>query len=266
MILSPQESTDAERGQSETVGFILIIGLVRLGSVLVATLGAIALGDTENRLTEDRAENALTQFDSKAVLVALDESDTHDVSFRSSATERDGISIDESAGWLEVTVRNRTTQNLAMTENITLGALLYEGQESRLAYQGGGVWSESRNGGEMRSHPEFHYRESTLTLPAITVEGNAVLNEDVTVERNFTWVVFPDPSDPELTNPLSNHIVNVTVGSEFYRGWGEYFSDRTEGEVELNDTAGTARLTLVTPVGEVTVEGHSPGRSPPANF
>ncbi len=260
MRLSPRRHADGGRGQSETVGFVLIIGMVILGSVLVATLGAIALDGTENQLTEDRAENALTQFDSKAALVALGESDSHDASFGSGATDRDEISIEEDAGWIELTVRNRTTQNLVMTENITLGALVYEGAESRLAYQGGGVWSENRNGGGMVSPPEFHYRESTLTLPAITVEGDAVLNEDVTIERNFSRVVFPDPSDAELTNPLSNHIVNVTVGSDFYRGWGEYFTDRTEGEVELNDTAGTARLSLVTPVGEVTVEGALAGQ------
>jgi hypothetical protein len=248
------------RAQTETIGYVLVLGLVITGSVLVAVLGTMALDSTEDSLSEQRAEQSLTQFDSKAALVALGESSSHDVSFGSGATDRDDISVDEGAGWLNVTVTNRTTKRVVLYENITLGAVVYDGGDSRVAYQGGGVWSANQNGGGMVSPPEFHYRGSTLTLPAITVEGDPVLNDEVTVERNYTRTVFPNASDPELTNPLDNHRVNVTVGSEFYRGWGEYFEERTEGEVELDDGAETARLTLVTPIGEVTVEGALAGQ------
>jgi hypothetical protein len=256
----PSEPADDRRGQTETVGFVLVVGFVILGSVLVAVLGAMALNDTKDTLSEERAEKALTQFDSKAALVALGQSDSHDASFGSGAADRDELSIDEDAGWLNVTIKNRTTRQVVMYENITLGALLFEGQSGRLAYQGGGVWSDNRNGGGMVSPPEFHYRGATLTLPTITIEGDAVLNDRVTIERNYTRTVFPNNSNPELTNPLNNHMVNVTVGSDFYRGWGEYFEERTEGEVERDDNRETARLTLVTPIGEVTVEGALAGQ------
>lgn len=231
-----------------------------LGSVLVAAFGAIALGNTQETLSEDRAENALTQFDSKAALVALGESDSHDASFGTGTADQGNLAIDETAGWLNVTITNQTTGRVVLYDNITLGALVYEGQNTNLAYQGGGVWTADQSGGGMVSPPEFHYREATLTLPTVTVEGDAVLNDDVTVERNYTRTVFPDPTDPELINPLDNHVVNVTVGSAFYRGWGEYFSERTEGAVELDETDETARLTLVSPIGEVIVEGALAGQ------
>jgi hypothetical protein len=255
-----QGSGDSGRAQSETVGFVLIVGFVVLGSVLVAVFGAMALDSTEGQLSEERAENALTQFDSKAALVALGDSGSHDASFGSGAADRDELSIDEAAGWLNVTVTNRTTEQVVMYENVTLGALVYQGAEARLAYQGGGVWRATRTGGQMIAPPEFHYQGETLTLPAITIEGDGTLNEDVTIERNYTRTLFPDPSDAELTNPLENHVVNVTVGSEFYRGWGEYFIERTEGEVDMNPDEETARLKLVTPIGEVTVEGALAGQ------
>jgi hypothetical protein len=249
-----------KRSQAQTIGFVLVIGFVVLGSVLVAAFGAMAISDTQNQLSAESAETALTQFDSKAALVALGESDAHDVSFGSGGVGSNDISVEPENGWMNVTITNRTTEQVVGYDNITLGALVYEGNNERLAYQGGGVWSVDRNGGQMVSAPEFHYRGSTLTLPAVSVEGDRTLNERMTIERNFTRQVFPNASNPELTNPLDNHVVNVTVGSEFYRAWGEYFSERTDGEVELDDSEETARLTLVTPIGEVTVEGALAGQ------
>jgi len=245
------------------MGFVLVIALVLLGSALVVVLGAVAIGDTEERLSEDRAEKALTQFDSKAALVALGDSESHAVSFGSGAADHDSIGIEEDNGWLQVTVANRTDK-YAKTEvmNVTLGALVYEGDDARLAYQGGGVWRADRNGGQMISPPEFHYRDATLTLPVIRIAGDSRLNEEMTIERDGTDQAFPAPSHPsgELLNPLDNHIVNVTVGSEFYRGWAEYFEERTEGDVEVNDEDETVRLSLVSPIGEVTVKGALAGQ------
>ena len=257
------------RAQTETLGFVLVIALVLLGSALVVGLGAVAIGDTEDRLTEDRAEKALTQFDSKAALVAIGESDSHDVSFGSGAADTDSIGIEENNGWMQVTVANRTDK-YAKTEvmNVTLGALVYEGSKSRLAYQGGGVWRADRNGGQMISPPEFHYRDATLTLPVIRIAGESHLNEEVTITREGTTQMFPNASHPsgELLNPLDNHVVNVTVGSEFYRGWAEYFEERTEGDVEVDDEKETVRLSLVSPVGEVTVKSALAGQKSSGNL
>lgn len=80
----------------------------------------------------------------------------------------------------------------------------------------------------MISPPEFHYRGETLTLPAVNVSGDSVLNEDVTITRDRTIKRFPDPSSG-FDNPIRESVVNVTVGSEFYRARGNYFEERTEG-------------------------------------
>lgn len=271
MSSSAEPAPGGDRAQSETLGFVLVIGFVLLGSALVVGMGAMAIGDTEDRLSEDRAEKALTQFDSKAALVALGESDSHDVSFGSGATDHDSIGIEEDNGWMRITVANRTDPpgHYVMDENITLGALVYEGSDSRMAYQGGGVWRADRSGGQMISPPEFHYRDATLTLPAITVTGDAHLNDEATIKREGTEQIFPAPDaggDTELLNPLDNHIVNVTVGSEFYRGWAEYFAERTEGEVDVDDDEQTARLSLVSPLGEVTVKGALAGQESSGNL
>jgi len=257
---SPARPETAERAQTETVGFILVIGFVTVGALLVVALGAIAVGDTEEQLSEDRAEKALTQFDSKAALVALGESGSHEASFGRGASDRGDLRVAEDRGWLNVTITNRSTDETENVTNITLGAVVYEGDDSELAYQGGGVWRRDPQGGQMISPPEFHYRGETLTLPAVRVSGDAVLNDDVTIERETTTQRYPNVS-ADLRNPVTNGVVNITVGSAFYRGWGQYFGERTEGTVTLNETDETARLTLSSPVSDVTAESIVAGQS-----
>jgi hypothetical protein len=251
---STAEQETGERAQTETVGFVLVIGMVIVGSLLVAVLGAIAVGDTEEQLTEERAEKALTQFDSKAALVALGQSGSHGASFGRGVTDSNELSVEPTRGWLRVTITDRTTGTTQQVMNITeLGAIIYEGDDVRLGYQGGGVWRTDPQGGQMISPPEFHYRGETLTLPLVNVTGDSVLNDEVTIEHDRTIQQFPD-FPRGLDNPVQNSIVNVTVSSEFYRGWGQYFEERTEGDVEFDSENGTASLTLASPVGNITAE------------
>ena len=257
---SPVRPEAAERAQTETVGFILVIGFVIVGSLLVVGLGAIAVGDTEERLSDERAEKALTQFDSSAALVALGASDSHEASFGAGTSDSGGLSVEEDRGWMNVSITNRSTEETTTVMNITLGAVVHEGNDAELAYQGGGVWRRDSQGGQMLSPPEFHYRGETLTLPAVKVSGDAVLNDDVTIERGTTTRRYPDEAE-NLINPLTNSVVNVTVGSELYGGWGQYFAERTEGAVTIDETDETARLTLTSPIGDVTAESIVAGQA-----
>lgn len=250
-----------KRAQSETIGFVLVIAMVITGSLLVVGLGAIAIGNTEDQLSAERAEKALTQFDSKAALVALGQSASHDASFGTDVTGRNELSVEQERGWLRVTVTNRSDGSTTEVVNITeLGAVVYEGDDVQLAYQGGGVWRQDSQGGQMLSPPEFHYRGATLVLPAINVTGGSVLNDDVVIQSAGTVQHHPDPAR-NLVNPVGNSVINVTVGSEFYRAWGQYFVERTDGEVRLDDENKTVNLTLASPIGDITAESVVAGQA-----
>lgn len=97
----------------------------------------------------------------------------------------------------------------------------------------------------MVSPPEVHYRGTTLTLPMIRVvgEGNRGRSSFVRVST-ATDGIYPTAS---RHNPLTPGQVNITVQSRYYRAWGTYFEDRTQGRVTVNHTLNTARLELVTP-------------------
>jgi len=224
-----------------------------LGALVVVGLGATAINDTEDRLSDDRAEKTLTQFDSKAGLVALEDADSQHVSFATDGGEQFTVN---DGGWMRVTVINRTDDSETTVMNISLGSVAYDRGDTQIAYQGGGVWKATETGGQMLSPPEFHYRNGTLTLPAVTVTGDEALGDGATIEQGGVDQKFPDPTQgEEWINPLRRHQVNVTVSSEYYVGWGQYFEERTDGEAVYNDDKGQATLELVVEADHPPVEG-----------
>ena len=242
------------RSQSEVVAVVLILGLVLLGAFVIVGLGVGAIGGTESQLSDDRAEKVLTQLDSKASLVALDRADSQEIAFPSDGG--DAFSVDEDAGWLKIEVVETSTGDTPDWAedglvNVSLGALVYENGDTRMAYQGGGVFRSSGDRGMMVSPPEFHYRDGTLTLPVVNVTGDQLSGNSARISHSGEDRAFPLVDQP---NPLENHEVVLTVQSEFYEGWGHYFEERTEGSVEYDHDEEEVVMVLTTPLEERTYE------------
>lgn len=245
------------RGQSEVIAVVLIVGIVLAGTAIIVGFGAGAIGGTESQLSDQRAEKTLTQLDSKAGLVALGEANSQRISVPTEAGEQYRVVEDE--GWMEVAVTNLTDESEFEVMSTTLGAVVYENENETMAYQGGGVWRATDNGGSMISPPEFHYRDGTLTLPAVTVTGDRSLSSNVNIDHESEERKFPLPGNEDRLNPLDNHRVEVTVQSSYYRGWGEYFATRTDGSVDYDHENNEVTVTLVTPinVNEITAASAS---------
>jgi hypothetical protein len=137
--------------------------------------------------------------------------------------------------------------------NSTFGSVYYENGDTRIAYQGGGVWRGAGNESRMLSPPEFHYRGSTLTFPIISVNGSGGAagrtSAGIAVERRSTRV-FPNASKPDYgnasyQNPIDTGNVTVTVHSDHYVAWANYFEDRTSGAVTIDHENETATVDLI---------------------
>jgi len=238
------------RSVSAPLGVVLLLGIVVMGMAVVVTVGATALDDTRDQMDVDRAEKILTQFDSKSAMVALGETNSQSVAL----ARGDGakFSLREGAGWMNVTVTDPANGTVDEVLNLTLGSMVYENGRTALAYQGGGVWRSTDGGTSMVSPPEFHFRDATLTLPVISVAGDETLDGQATVrKRASTGIRYPNASaNPRFENPLTDGVVNVTVHSEYYRAWGEYFATRTDGNVSYDDDRQTATAQLIVPFNE----------------
>ncbi|SDJ31945.1 hypothetical protein SAMN05216226_102118 [Halovenus aranensis] len=251
-----RHSAVPNRAQSNAVAVVLMLGIMITGAAAVVTLGATAINDTEDRLSVDRAEQTLTQLDSKAGLVALGEARSQRIPLP--AETGDEFTVDGDAGTLRVKLENRTDGSTPSWADplveVTLGTLEFDNGGARLGYQGGGVFRAAGGNGTLVSPPEFHYRNGTLTLPIVNITGDGLAGNTATVTQTGERRLFPLGSDANRTNPLDDHKVILTVQSEYYQGWGQYFEQRTDGGVEYNHSAQRVQLTLVTPIGTQTYE------------
>lgn len=262
------------RGQSETIGVVLILAIVAIGSSAVIVYGSAALGDVESQSQLERAEHAMTLLDSHTAMVALGDSNAQSVDVGGGGE----YSVREGGGWLRVRHANYTGNGDSETiYNQSLGAVEYDVGGVTLAYQGGGVWRTQDDGSVMVSPPEFHYRDETLTLPIVQVTGTGGGSDGDTTyvtSDGRTKRVFPnltaseteggevgapyDVNDRTYRNPLESGTVNVTVHSEYYEGWADYFRTRTDGNVTVDPAGETATVELVT----VTTNGEFDLSSP----
>lgn len=250
----PAGGASLPRGQSNLIGLVLIIGMTVVGMTTILAFGTSALVDSQASSEVDRAGQAMGKLDSKISYTALGSSAQQRVSLPRSGSGAT-FKLDEDAGWMNITIRNATDNSVRIRVlNETMGAIIYENdrQGVSIAVQGGGVWRQEGNGTSMVSPPEFHYwsREGdpTLTLPLVVLQGSGTINGDVRVSKSGPTITkYPVPGDPDKSNPLTEGEVNITISSEYYRSWGAFFTDRTDGNVSYDHDRNVAMITLVIP-------------------
>lgn len=241
----------SERGQSNVIGVVLVTTITVLGVTGVLAFGTTAITDAQRDAQIDAAEHAMTQLDSRISLVGLGESESQRSPVALDTTGNQ-VTVREGEGWMNVSVVDPSTGSTDVLMNESLGEIVYENGDTKIAYQGGGVWKKTRAGTSMVSPPEFHYRpeagdDATLTLPLVVVKGSGTVDGDVELEAGTTTGKYPLPGNPARSNPLSGGLVNVTVSSEYYRAWGRFFETRTGGDVVYDHGAGTVTISLQVP-------------------
>ena len=112
----------------------------------------------------------------------------------------------------------------------------------------------------MVSPPEFHYHGETLTLPLIRVtgEGSASGEPELSVRSvNETARIYPTPNESS-PYPIEQGRVTVTVESEYYEGWKQYFEARTNGGITVDEEAErvTVELEARETIGRFTMTGN----------
>lgn len=248
----------AERsGQSNPLAVVLLLGITITGTGTIVVFGATALEATQSEADIGQAEQAMTQLDSRASLVAHGSSNVQ----RASINTQSGAGLQVTDGGQMVITKSNASGSFELM-NTSMGAVVYERSGTTVAYEGGGVWRKPprSDGSVMISPPEFDYESGTLTLPLVLVRGEAN-SGDLTLRQNGTTGYYPSAGEQ---NPLENGSVNVTVTSEYYRAWGSYFEERTAGNVSYDDPSQTVEIELVVPFDEafddtIASTGTSPG-------
>lgn len=235
---------DDHRGQSTVIGFILLLGLsmVVIGGTVV--MGEAAISDRSTQFDSGNAENSISNVESEMSAVSIGSASSRNVGLSQTA---DGIyHVDPDAGSVTITHTVSGSEKWNVTRD--LGAVIYNGSDKDVAYQGGGVWMKQGNFTDVVSSPEYHYRDSALTFPIIQIlnpQSGSVEYGDVTSGTTL--------ESDELDYPLEKGTVTVTVHSQYYRGWHEFFKDRTDGTATLHHNNKTTTTELVVP-DELTLD------------
>lgn len=238
------------RGQSEVIAVVLLLVVVVLSlSVLVAS-GTTAIVETRDRAEIGAAEHAFAAFDTDVSAVAFGQSRAStDLGLRAN----DGEVRYHDTGWVRVVVDNETSAE-AVVVNESLGTVQYRQGETTIASQGGGVWRRDGDGSVMLSRPEFHYRDRTLTLPLVSMDGETGLSSRLDSRPDGAPVQRYPNRTLGFSNPPDSGSVTVTVQSEYYDAWGRHFEAETDAIVSYDHANERVTVTFVVLPGHTTFD------------
>jgi hypothetical protein len=157
-------SGGSDRGVSEVLGFALTLAIV-LGSVaLVFGVGIGALEDVNRAQQDENAEGAFVHLANRFAELGADAAPYRAGEF-SVAPGRVGV---RDAGSLDVTVETNASTH---TETFTLRSLAYTREDTRIGFEGGGLFRTDRGGVVTLSTPPFDCTDERALLTVTTLNA-----------------------------------------------------------------------------------------------
>ncbi|WP_254279795.1 polymer-forming cytoskeletal protein [Haloarcula marina] len=260
--------SERERGTSEVVGVVLMLGLVLLGMTATLVVASAAITDMEGTVNVGQAQNAMRALDGEVSDVGFGMQSTGHVDVGGTAGT---YAVRENAG--HITIRHVGYENShdVVLYQSDMGAVTYDHAGTTIGYQMGGLWKQTGDSDEsaMVSRPNIQFRNQTFTMPLVRVTGDGSMSGgslNVETPVGARSRVYPSstatyPDGTTYSNPLhGGGEIEIEVQSEYYRAWGRFL------ESELNSTAtydhGTNTVTVAVTVWDdesVTEDGGGGG-------
>jgi flagellin-like protein len=222
-----------DRSVSEVVAVVLLIGIVVVGVAAVLLVGSAQFVESQETVEVGQAEQSFVQFAAEATRVATGGTTSQRIDL---GLKANGGTLDVENDTGHITVTNIDVANGSKTEvmNTSLGTMVYRSGDTTVGYQGGGVWRSDGTGSVMVSPPEVRYRQQTLTMSIIETRSSGSVYSEVQVRGVRADSRYPDPGT-NLTNKISDKIVQIEIESEYYRAWGSFFAQETRAIVQYDD-------------------------------
>lgn len=244
---------DSERAASEVIGHVIILGITITGVAMILLVGMPTIYHMQEMINLRNAEQTFTVLDSRASKVALGESIQQLTNINlggGTVAVAPNTSDDLSYMLFEMKGASGTVISIP----VSMGKIIYRIGEREIGYEGGGVWSKYPEGSVMLSPPEFNFNGVTITLPILTITGNSSTSgtgaASMRIEKTMDPVsLYPNSSKSDYVNPISVNVSEtiITIKSEYYDAWGEYFRSITLADVVENPANETVIVTLHSP-------------------
>ena len=223
----------AERGQSNVIGVVLIIGMVITSATLIAFTGASVMDQYREMVGQESTTNAVEEIDTELSSVASVGGMTR-TEFSIGDARPSQYRIVRS-GHVNVTAN----RNASCRAHIPLSSLRYERDDGVIiGYEAGGIWRQQ--GGlvsqtAMHTPPDFTFENGTLAMTVINVSGEIEGSRNLVYENVSESIDANEAVQDALFNGECARPDNVTISitSDFYRGWKRYL------ETSINGTSHT---------------------------
>lgn len=232
-----------ERAVSEVVGYVLLVGMVSVGLVVVTLAGSAAIDTIQGQSDDETARLSLDGVDARLGSLSSDTVRSTQIGFRGGTSTSVTLVDNSSAGSVNIAVNGGVCE-----AHVPLSTLRYERDDERLAYQAGGIFRANADGSAVVSPPDVTFENGTLDLTVVNLTGS-VDGERVTIRKRANFSANQSlaveralfESDPSCERPKQ---VSLTVTSEFYEAWGSYFESESDGDVTVYDANTSARVVL----------------------
>lgn len=214
------DRTRDERGVSEIVGTVLLVGLVLLASAIVIVIAAGPIANANEQNTKQSAETLLQEVDSRLATLSTS-ADSPSVQLRLGDSLPRNLDT-ENFGYFNLTVNGDRT--CSFQED--LHQIRYVGpQGEQIAYEAGGVFRGGRDSSVVVTSPDVNYRSGAIDVTLVNLTGNidqsvntALMNVSDSERRSRSVV------DQVLQGDcLRPDNVQITVKSQYFHAWGSYF-------------------------------------------
>lgn len=213
----PRPEFSDQRGQSEIIGAILLIAIVLLTISAAAFGGLGGFQSAKTGVDIKIVEQDMNRLSGAVYDVAFGNAEVRTVGLNLQTADKEGSTlVKPQSGRIELSVGGM------IVHQGYFGMIEYENEQTYVAYQGGGVWRKGTNGASMVDAPEFSNNDHstpTLTIPIISVNGNATLDSGATVMSGTEF---------EKYSPLkiaTDETATITIQSRYYAAWARYFTD-----------------------------------------
>ena len=241
----------SESAVSEVVGFIFVFSIVMLAISVIYAVGYPAIQSSKENTQFQNMEQSFMVLQSNINTVAFGQAPG-----RTLETSLGGgsIAVNSSKGFIIV-------KNGAEWYSGTIGAIEYEKEGRRIAYEGGGVWKKYPAGAALKvSGPRIFVQDTsdgnrTVFVSIINISSEKGISS-VGGEGTASVTVRSKPSTYPLNISYSNSDnVIIIVTSDYADAWKRYFDDIKKAGDDAEMT-GTNEVTATISYETLVVNEH----------
>ncbi|WP_181685623.1 vWA domain-containing protein [Halorhabdus salina] len=230
----------ADRGVSELLGYVLLVGIVMTGAVAIVIFGASSIGGIQEQQDSEATQTMMQEVDSRlATLSTASESRAVEFSFaETDQTVQRSPDLVTDKGQINITVNGNAT----CSAEVPLDSIRLDNEAGAvIVYEAGGVWRLSEDGAaSIVTPPTVSIQDGQLSLSLMNMTGSVAGEGNQAVLNASSSATDSTAAMDKLLQGSCMRPDNITVRiqSDMYEAWGEHLAGETGYDVRSSPPAG----------------------------